>query len=346
MAYKYSGILVLVMLVGGYLLSQSSTGDEATASKTVAEENLGRKLQVIEGWSAKQFFEAGDYQAMCSAIEKGDLKAIEDAAAKGLNLNTAGKDGMTLLMWAYATDQFEAFEKLLVLGADPNQVLQVGLKAKELKYVRPKPGDNITIVVFADAPERWWKAVVNNRGNLNSDNPLEKASVLTVAVLRKNENRKAAMFVVATKGVNLNYQDQFGRTPAMNLLMGGEYELAAKTLEAGASADCYNDWHEQLIDQVARRRISRQESWEEAPESKKAWEDDKRDRPAFERLVLLLAERGYDLTTALVSASRANEKIRGVPYFQWRREQRGHMGAPCPGLSTVVDERPKSEPEN
>jgi hypothetical protein len=139
--------------------------------------------------------------------------------------------------------------------------------------------------------------------------------------------------------VDLNFQDEFGMTAAMDALMGGDYERVTMIVEAGASVDCYDGIHQQLIDKVARRWVNMRRRWEEEPELKQVWLDDKVYRPAFEKLVFLLSERGFDLQTAMLGVMREKEMIDGVPYYEWRRRKRGHMDAGCPGLSNASDQK-------
>lgn len=312
----------------------------AIADETVGAGSAeGGSLLKTEKWAASDYFEVAAHRRVCEAIELGQIDAIEALIQSGIDVNASGKDGMTFLMWAYAANQIEAFSRLLKLGADPDQSMKISLRSEQTKHRRPKPGDCVTIVVFAEAQEKWRSVVVEAGGNLNAINAEDHMTVLLAAGGRQSDSLAVTREIICRNGIDLNFRDQFGLNALMYSAMRGDYECSVLLIEAGASVDCYDNDHQQLIDQVARRWINLRRRWEEQPLFKQVWLDDKTQRPAFEKLVFLLSERGFDLQTAMLGVMREKEMIDGVPYYEWRRRKRGHMDAGCPGLSNASDQK-------
>ncbi len=326
---------VLTFLASTLLSSTGGTADE----KVDAVSTKGASLLKIEKWAARDYFESAEHQRICEAIELGQIDIIETMIRSGIDVNIPGKDGMTFLMWAYAADQFDVFSRLLKLGADPDQTMKINVRSEQMKFRRPKPGDCVTIIVFAEAQEKWRSAVVEAGGDLNALNVEDRLTVLLAAGGRQSESLTVTREIICRDGIDLNFRDQFGRNALMYSAMRGDYECAVLLIEAGASLDCYDNDHQQLIDQVARRWINLRRRWEEQPLFKQVWLDDKVQRPAFEKLVFLLSERGFDLQTAMLGVMREKEMIDGFPYYEWRRRKRGHMEVGCPGLSNASDEK-------
>lgn len=80
-----------------------------------------RSIVAREGWSPDGFFSSPNELLICEAISSGDRQRLVALLDSGVELNTPGKFGFTVLHWAYAEDDLEAFELLLKYGADPDQ---------------------------------------------------------------------------------------------------------------------------------------------------------------------------------------------------------------------------------
>ena len=77
------------------------------------------ETHTVGGMTAQEIFfgQAGD--AAVAACQ-GDLSELQNRVDRGLDPNTRGIDGMTLLMWAMSCDQLDSVRTLLENGADPN----------------------------------------------------------------------------------------------------------------------------------------------------------------------------------------------------------------------------------
>ncbi len=56
------------------------------------------------------------------AVEKGNLKRLSEIVEKGLDVNSVGEHGFNLLYWALKFDSLKSFERLLLLGAEPDKL--------------------------------------------------------------------------------------------------------------------------------------------------------------------------------------------------------------------------------
>lgn len=71
--------------------------------------------------SSKDFFSGLDrIQTTCNDLSRGEIASIKQLVDNGVSLDTPGKHGMTLLLWAWCSSNPVAFEALLEFGADPH----------------------------------------------------------------------------------------------------------------------------------------------------------------------------------------------------------------------------------
>jgi hypothetical protein len=123
------------------------------------------------------------------------------------------------------------------------------------------------------------------------------------------------------KGADINYRNPYGDSAALNAFNAGEWDLAVRLVELGARVDCYDRRDRQFIHLIALTESLRREHIGDNPEKKQEWLNSPL-RKDFERLVELLAERGFPLEEAIADVKRANESVNGIPYMTWRRMQR------------------------
>lgn len=71
--------------------------------------------------SSNDFFSGLDrIQTTCKELSRGEIASIKQLVDNGVSLDTPGKHGMTLLLWAWCSSNPVAFEALLEFGADPH----------------------------------------------------------------------------------------------------------------------------------------------------------------------------------------------------------------------------------
>lgn len=69
--------------------------------------------------NANEFFKDKKVVALAKAIHKGDREKIKALIREGVDPNSIGKDGTSLLFWAIMVDSTKGFDFLLQEGADP-----------------------------------------------------------------------------------------------------------------------------------------------------------------------------------------------------------------------------------
>ena len=81
-------------------------------------------------WKAEDYFNDPKVIALCRAIEAADVAEMEKLIVEGVDVNTRGKDGVTLLLWALPDAKPQRFECLLRHGANPNVYIDSNLRLK------------------------------------------------------------------------------------------------------------------------------------------------------------------------------------------------------------------------
>src|SRR5713226_8310253 len=73
------------------------------------------------GLTARQAFPDEKVGALVEAATRGDLKQVDALLQGGANVNAAGAQGVSPLIWVLAARNKKGAEHLLKAGADPNQ---------------------------------------------------------------------------------------------------------------------------------------------------------------------------------------------------------------------------------
>jgi hypothetical protein len=152
-------------------------------------------------------------------------------------------------------------------------------------------------------------------------------------------------FLVA-KGANINHRNPYGDSALVNAYGTGDWDIAVRLIELGAKVECYDRRDRQFCHLIALTETLRRQSIGDDPLKKQEWLDSPQ-RKDFERLVGLLAERGFPLEEAIADVKRANESVDGIPYMTWRRMQRQDKDActeaPAPNGAAPQNDAPKKQ---
>lgn len=154
--------------------------------------------------------------AMATAINDGDTTAMR-AAAGGLDLNTVGRDGMTLLVFAIKRRP-DVVAPLLRLGADPN--------------LTPS-GARSPLAQALEAPDTAFKSLLVGGANANAPGSNE-SPVLFDAIRGGLQDRYTAL---VASGADVSRLDALGRTPLMAAAEAGEWTIALDLLARGIDRD-------------------------------------------------------------------------------------------------------------
>lgn len=287
--------------------------------------NIPSTLKNLQ-WRPSQYFQSLDAQRAASAISAGSMEPLESLHKKGFDWNTKGQDGVTLLLWAFLADEFEIFNQLLKWGADPDMPLD---PEKDLLLYHDcrefSTGDSVTMVA-AVVPRRskWLLAAISHGGNPNSVGSISGETVFTAYLdhaLPMGNHRFETLDLMIERGANIHHRNNYGEGALIKAFLNNDWDVMANFLVLGVKPVCYDrrDW--QLVHHVAAMEHERRQDNEQFPEKKQEWLNSPL-RKDFERLVELLAERGFPLEEAIADVKRANESVNGIPYMTWRRMQR------------------------
>lgn len=75
----------------------------------------------VAGRSAQEAFHDEGVVSLLRAVRSQDIKEAKRLIDEGVNVNAAGKDGATPLIWMLGMQDWVGMKVLLQLGADPNQ---------------------------------------------------------------------------------------------------------------------------------------------------------------------------------------------------------------------------------
>jgi ankyrin repeat protein len=196
-------------------------------------------LREIEDWTPQDYFQEENAIRACDAITARDQVKLQALIDAGLDVNVTGKAGFTLLHWAFAEDNFPAFELLLKSGADP------GRKLTRPIYLSTKSpfaeGDSILFTCLRAA----WKPsqldfVYTALAHGEKDpRDWEGKDVLTVFGSEHRFNGEI-LARLAESGMDRDIQNQYGDTAAMWAVKLDRPELALQILQSGADLSIRN----------------------------------------------------------------------------------------------------------
>lgn len=212
-----------------------------------------RTLREREGWVPQDFFEVPDAIRACKAITSRDQQQLQALIDAGLDVNLSGKAGITLLYWAFVSDNLEAFKLLLESGADPDQKLTNSLYLRTVMAFRE--GDSI---LFTTMRITW------NRGQLDFfyaalDHASEKdprdaaGNTLLHVVMAERRPDEAILARIIEFGVDLDAQTKYGNTEAMWAVSHDRPDLALQMFEAGADPSIRNNQGQSVADLLRRK---------------------------------------------------------------------------------------------
>ncbi len=177
---------------------------------------------------------------LASAIDKGRYSDMTALIHTGVDVNTVGKHGMTLLFFTLAKKDKEALIILLKNGADPNQPLVDG-------------EDSIHITAMAAGMEDsgFLKILLENGADPNGRENDEPA--LWNVILAGNwENLE----LLVAHGVNLNLQDKAGNTAIIKLATFNQFRMVSFLIDKGADFSIPNNDGATVAYRVQERKLA------------------------------------------------------------------------------------------
>ena len=241
----------------GKPISDQTTKDfeEANAKKIA----IARQMKEIEwqqipdsrwhaqvGWKAEDYFKDPQIIALCRAIEANDVTEMERLIAAGADVNTIGKDGMTLLLWAFPDQKLERFECLLRDGANPNVFFESDFGVG-IRPFHPVPGGRSffpdrgchagqsVMHLAAQAPTiDYLQLVMSHGGDANLvDKKTEEIPLDLVTDGNFYADMKDRIEMLLAHNAELNRYCHYRLTyPVMEAVQGHQYDVALMMLKA------------------------------------------------------------------------------------------------------------------
>jgi len=115
-------------------------------------------------WKAEKYYTDTKVIQLCNAIESNKVDLMESIIKNGVSVDTIGNDGMTPLFWAFANDRFEAFNRLLELGADPEVPFQSDFGTRGVITT----GSNVFHTTAKSEFPKFFMAILKNGGDPNA----------------------------------------------------------------------------------------------------------------------------------------------------------------------------------
>ncbi len=116
-------------------------------------------IRIAEEMTPEHYFKDPNVLELCHAISEKQHDRVRELMP-GVDLNTRGNNGITLLHWAYFSNDLESFKLLLQGGADPDLRLDEGYLFK-VKKLRPiLAGDSIFFALIEHSRYDFFYAAV------------------------------------------------------------------------------------------------------------------------------------------------------------------------------------------
>lgn len=227
---KSLAVAVLISLSSVLAHAQES---EKTQQTSVAISPDGQNLPLEIGKDdPTKFFDSAELVACCQAINSGDLPALSNAISLKLDVNSPGYGGVTLLHWALARKNFEAFELLLKGGASPDAKLTHKLSGLAGHFIE---GDSVLMsslwfgmsrLKFFDAALPYTKDPNQRRKN--------GQTLLMIHLRQFVSVHDKCIDGMLKVGTDVNAQDNAGSTALHHGIAYGHYVQCEKLLRSGA----------------------------------------------------------------------------------------------------------------
>jgi hypothetical protein len=174
----------------------------------------------------QEYFPTSPALELAQAIRRDDLAELEHVLAQhpGLDLNQAGRQGVTFLFWAYAHHSVPMLRALASHGADVN---------RPLLLPNEKGGTDTThlLNIAAQGPEdKMLVALLDLKANPNVVDE-RKVPALQNALYINNYER---MKLLLDRGADINAPNSSGATAAVVLARLNNFEMVYYLLERGA----------------------------------------------------------------------------------------------------------------
>ncbi|WP_083235022.1 ankyrin repeat domain-containing protein [Candidatus Marithrix sp. Canyon 246] len=171
----------------------------------------------VNKMNANDFFKESEVLELAQAVARGDLKTIRELTKAGVNVNHAGEEGMTPLMWALGTQNKQGMQALLELGANPN-------------YIAPNGASAASLAAGAEDLE-FLIILLEGGADPNIKEHLGEPALFIAIGQRRWEN----MRLLLDKGADIDLTNKSGETAIYRAASLNQFEQVAYLIERGAN---------------------------------------------------------------------------------------------------------------
>jgi len=244
-----------------FLMFSCTALSELESEKSVVNMNLS------------EMFPDAKVRGLAKAAGQGNVQQISKLIDQGVDVNSTGTQGATVLFWSLKESNFSGFSALLQAGANPN-------------------------VIFAESSAIHWAArhrdlrfleeILKNDGNPNIIAGLRSETPI-FRTISFNKNRIPAMKLLVAYGANVNAQKGTpilgvpagGITPLMDAVAIRNYVQVLELLNLGADHTIKNEIDETIVDRMKRQK-------------KSSFQSNSKQDLAFREVVEWLADSGVE----------------------------------------------------
>jgi len=158
---------------------------------------------------------------LSEAAINGDISGVRDAIARGADVNTRGRDGLTPLHLALLHFQHSGFESLLKNGANPN--------------IPADNGDSIMSLAAVMPESVWLEAALAHGGQIEIRDRRNRTPLMLAA----SRGRAGNVRLLLSRQADVNARDDHGDTALIHTFqsLAPNTEIAHALLESGGRAD-------------------------------------------------------------------------------------------------------------
>jgi uncharacterized protein len=248
-------------------------------------------------WKAEDFFTDRGVISLCKAIEKKDIAGIDRLVKSGVNINAKGRGNMTPLLWAFPMGE-EVFEKMLVLGADPNvnstgalwpAHLYEGTSVMSACATPSLVEGAMHGEYFHDVPmDNYLKLVLKHGGDPNCQDANGETPIFYLG----GNNVPEILRLLRDAGADLNHRNSRGETPLIDAV--GKPACAMHLLKVGADYRLVDDDGWDFVILLQRTKDARESDLQKYPNNALSTSQ----LPAMKPVFAWLADEGVDWKAA------------------------------------------------
>ncbi|MCR6670055.1 ankyrin repeat domain-containing protein [Devosia ginsengisoli] len=162
------------------------------------------------------YFTDSGQRDMAAAMLEGNVERMRELAQQGVDLNTPGKEDMTLLQWEMLRNGRTGFRELLRLGADPNQL---GHDGETPLHTAAR----YQTVFYLDH-------LLDNGGDADAPDAIGRSPLFSALRTQRQHN----VDLLLDRGAALDHADRNGMTPLLLAASVRDFGNVLRLLQRGA----------------------------------------------------------------------------------------------------------------